>query len=150
MNSTLTFVWSPVVLWPSQDFTILFVLLLQPLDERLEILHQRLDRHFGLASNQSHGFRPGFTEAHLHHITEKRVERFFSQAKMMKIYQISLLHFLALVKTGKSLIDLLTPGVSLLLWTCRYHSCGAVLADRRLHTGPCGTGTGLQNSQSTY
>jgi len=48
------------------------------------------------------------------------------------------------------IIDSLTPGVSLLLWTGRCHSCGVVLADRQLHTGPCGTGTGLQNSQSTY
>lgn len=75
MNSMLTFEWCPVVLWPSQDVPILFVLLLQPVDERLEIFHQRLDWHFGLASNQSHGFRPGFTEAHLHHITETRGDK---------------------------------------------------------------------------
>ncbi len=82
MNSKLTSVRRPIVLWPSQDVTVLSVLLFKPLDERLEILHQRLDWHFGLAGNQSHGFRPGFTEAHLHHITEEEegVELFYSQA----------------------------------------------------------------------
>lgn len=36
----------------------------------------------------------------------------------------------------------LTPAVSRLLWTGRCHSCGGDLTDRRLHTEPCGTGTG--------
>lgn len=105
MNSKRTFVRRPIILWPSQDITVLFVLFLQPHNEWLEILHQRLDWHFGLAGNQSHGFGPGFTEAHLHHITEEEgIELFYSQAKNDEnLLHCTTLLLLELVKTGNDL-----------------------------------------------
>ncbi|KAL7869845.1 hypothetical protein AOLI_G00138330 [Acnodon oligacanthus] len=44
-------------------------------DEGLEILHERLHRHFRLASDHSHRLRPGLTIAKLHHITGERGHR---------------------------------------------------------------------------
>lgn len=58
----------PVVLRPPANIVVFVVLLLEPLNERLEILHEWLGAHFGLTGNHGHGLRPGFTEAQLHHV----------------------------------------------------------------------------------
>ena len=59
----------PVVLGPPANIVVLVVLFLQPLNERLEILHERLGSHLGLAGDHGHSLGPGLTEAQLHHIT---------------------------------------------------------------------------------
>lgn len=59
----------PVVVGPPENIIVLFVLCLQPLNERFEILHEWLGTHFGLASDHGHSLGPRLTEAQLHHIT---------------------------------------------------------------------------------
>lgn len=59
---------SPVVLGPPADLVVLPVLLLQPCDERLEVLHERLGAHLGLTRDHGHGFRPRLTVTEPHHI----------------------------------------------------------------------------------
>lgn len=59
----------PVVLGPPANLLVLVVLLLQPINERSEVLHERLGSHFGLARDHGHSLWPGLAEAKLHHIT---------------------------------------------------------------------------------
>ncbi len=66
---------SPVVLRPPENFLILLVLFLQPINERLEIIHEWFSTHFGLAGDHGHGLRPGLTEAQLHHVAAKSSEK---------------------------------------------------------------------------
>lgn len=64
--------WFPVVVGPPSNIVVLVVFLLQPLNERLEILHERLGAHPGLAGDHGHRLGPRLTEAELHHVAADR------------------------------------------------------------------------------
>lgn len=59
----------PVVIRPPANLIVLVVLLLQPFNERLKILHERLCAHFGLAGYHGQRLGPRLAKAQLHHIT---------------------------------------------------------------------------------
>lgn len=51
----------PVVLRPPKNIIVVLVLLLQPINKRLKVLHQWLGTHFWLASDHGHSLWPGLT-----------------------------------------------------------------------------------------
>lgn len=63
---------SPVVLRPPKNVIVLSVLLLQPLNERVKIVHQWLGTHFGLAGDHGHSLWPGLTGTQFHYVTGRR------------------------------------------------------------------------------